>query len=146
MDKNIFAIVANNMKTVKVRFQQLNRETGAMAYISPKEYTYVTDMGLFVGDIVAVYVGHGPTATLKVAKVSTVDEGVDIQPNDDEEYKFVVALLDTDSYDRLVKQKKEVEQELAKAYQEGIRKQFAQQFLGNASKELMTKLGYTKED
>lgn len=145
MDTNIFAIVANNMKTVKVRYQQIDRSTGAREFCSEKEYTYVTDEDLRAGDLVAVYVGSGSTAELKVAKVSTVDDGVDIQPNSDKEYKFVVSLLDTQGYEQVMKQKDEVERELARAYQQNVRRQFAGQILGNASPELMAKLGYSKE-
>lgn len=146
MDKNIYAIVANDTKTVKVRFQELNRDTGEMGFNSKKEYTYVTCFDLAVNDIVIVMVGYGPSSVMKPALVTTVDNGVDITPNDETEYKFVMAKVDFETYDFVMQQKKEVEDELAKAYQLNLKKQFAQQFLGGASQSLLEKLGYEVGD
>ncbi len=145
MDKNLFAITANDTKTVKVRFQQMDKNTGDFGFYS-KEYTYVTTMNLDLLEKVVVYVGSDPTATLKVAQVHSIDAGVDILPNDETEYKFIVSRVNTEDYDYVMQQKSEVERELAKAYQLNLKKQFAQQFLGGASQSLLEKLGYEVED
>lgn len=145
MDKNIFALVANDLCTVKVRFQQFNRANGRIEFCSDKSYTYVSSLLLKVKDYVAVYIGFGNSLELKVAQVVEVDEGVDITPDAKYEYKFIVSKVDMEDYDYVMGQKNEVEKELAKAYQQKIRKQFAEQFLGGVSKEMMTKLGYEEE-
>lgn len=146
MDKNIFAIVANNIRTVKVKFQQLAKDTREFGWHSHL-YTYVTNLNLQVGDLVVVAVGNNPEqAAFKVAMVWEIDENANIAPNSDIAYKYVMGYVNTEDYENLMQQKKEVEAELAKAYQTNIRKQFAQQFLGGASAELLAKLGYEKEE
>lgn len=111
MDKNIAAFLREDAKTIGVRFfrkfdesRNYNRTTllGDDFELSKQEYTYITDIDVAVGDIVAVYAMNTPT----MAIVTRVDQDVDIPPNSDTEYRWVIQKLDFSSYmDNLTKNK-----------------------------------------
>lgn len=95
MERNIAAMMHDEAKTVGVKFQNRAEKVGLQGLPVAKEYTYVTIQPLAVGDLVAVYAG----GAIQVAEVSRVDALLDIEPNDNKEYEWIVQKLDTKPYE-----------------------------------------------
>lgn len=126
MDKNIAALVREDIFTIGVRFPQ--NDSGSRAafnyegqIFSVKEYTYVCDIaGVKVGDTVVVLAN----GCLNLATVFTVHDGVDIEPNADRKYSWVVDKLDVERFEASMAVNKEIEETVGKAYQKNIKQQF----------------------
>lgn len=146
MDKNIVALVREDAKTVKVKFFPESWERNAkvtdfdmireLASAQVKEYIYLTTFDLVPGDLAVVYVGMRPT----VVEVQSVDADVNIEPNDEKQYKWIVAKVDETAYQKLMEQNEELEDILRKEYQARTRRQFREVFLAGASPESVAKL------
>ena len=142
MDKNIVALVREDTRTVKVRFFPdvrvmdthgnvaiIDEDTRYRRKCAGKEYTYVTTCSTIkAGDLCLVFVGERPA----IVEVQSVDDVICIQPNETKEYKWIAAVISTDSYDKLMEQNRQLVAVLSKSYQRTIRKQFRQVFLENA--------------
>lgn len=141
MDKNIAAFLDESAYTVHVQFQ------GTKA----KEYTYVTNVaGFKAGDLVVVPVRvrdiHSRLViagdvllsdhqdefdiSLKVGRITKVDDAVEIEPNSDIEYAWVIDKVDLDSYIATLERNKKLMSVAANAYKKRMRKSFATQILG----------------
>ena len=126
MDKNIAALLRDDARTVGVNFStHLAAENGSPA--SPySEYTYVSHLQLAVGDIVVVK-AKGRVA---LATVSRVDDSVDIEPNADMRYAWVIAKVDVSEHAANMARNAEIERAVSEAYRDNMRRSFAQQILG----------------
>lgn len=138
MDKNIVALVREDTKTVQVKFfpdVRVVDKNGSVAALDDgdrymrktagKEYTYVTTFNCKMGDLALVFVGERPA----IVEIQSVDEVICIQPNEDKEYKWIAAIIETSAYDKLMEQNNAMKAVLAKSYQTTIRRQFRNVFL-----------------
>lgn len=139
MDKNIVALVREDTKTVKVRFfpdmcfdgdPHKNYDTERYTRnLSGKEYVYVTTFDCKPGDLALVFVGERPA----IVEIQSVDEALEIQPNDTRQYKWIAAIVDTSAYEKIMQQNKQLEEILRNEYQKNVRRQFRDVFLASTS-------------
>jgi hypothetical protein len=86
-----------------------------------RRYTYVTDMTtLAPGDTVVVPIKN----TVGLAFVVEVDEDVEIEPDDNVEYRWIVAKVDTEPYRENMRRNAEINTLLAKAKKQNMRDAF----------------------
>ena len=124
MDKNIAAILREDATTCKVVFS-----SGSLPY------TYITNLPIKVEDWVVVPVGAN--GDLKVAEVVQVDDDLEIEPNCDTKYKWVVAKIDMDAHSDNMARNREIENMLDSTYRLNARQAYAQQFLVGADPKLI---------
>ena len=131
MEKNLAAFLREDTKTVGVRFikdlfaNQRDYQATLLGEDSPmdlssKEYTYITDLTLQVGDHVVVFAQSTP----KVVIVTRVDEIVNILPKDQVEYKWVVSKVDYTSYNENAKKNEVITDFVRSAYRKNVKEQF----------------------
>lgn len=128
MDKNIAAILREDTRTVSVCFDITNNE------LLGKLYTYVTHLDLACNDLVVVPVGSDD---LKVAKVVNVSEDLDIEPNCDIKFRWVVGKVDVEAHKANMARNKEIEAMLAHSYRMNARQAYAAQFLTGADPKVL---------
>lgn len=152
MDKNIAAFLDNNAYTVTVVFKAGN--SGSV----PKKYVYVCNIPCVkVGDWIVVDApdfenqvaqlrnGLMPTQNIddymntqpmqmagipKLVLVVGVDKDVNIQPNSDIAYGWVVSTLDLTSYRETLQRNSQITTLVADAYKASMRRSFADHILG----------------
>jgi hypothetical protein len=129
MDKNIAAILREDTKTIKVRF--FNDQGVA----NSGSYTYITHLNVKEGDCVVVPAGG--SNVFKVCEVIEVNEDLDIEPNCDTKYKWVIDVVDTDAAQANFQRNKEIESMLASSYRVNARQAYANQFLVNADPKVI---------
>jgi hypothetical protein len=129
MDKNIAAILREDTKTCSVQFHNEAGAPGSRAYL------YVTHIPLEVGDFVIVPAGSNDL--LKIAEVIHVDEELDIAPNAEFKYKWVVDVIDIKAARENRDRNKEIESMLASTYRINARQAYAQQFLSGADPKVL---------
>ena len=129
MDKNIAAILREDTKTIKVQF--FNQD-GVCAGPS---YTYITHFDVKEGDCVVVPAGANDI--FKVCEVSEVNEDLDIEPNCDIKYKWVVDVVNTNAAHANYQRNKEIESMLSSSYRVNARQAYANQFLVNADPKVL---------
>lgn len=128
MDKNIAAILREDTKTISVQF--VNGEG-----ITSRAYTYVTHLDVKAGDFVVV--PSGSNNLWKIAEVLGVDEELNIEPNSDTKYKWIVCVIDIESWRENQARNREIEKMLAASYRVNARQAYAQQFLSNADPKVI---------
>lgn len=149
MDKNIGALLREGAYTIHVRFFSLpySKQPEPMTLLSigeepvlnlsAKTYTYVTDIvGMKAGDYVVV----SAQGVLQVAVVSSVDEELDIEPNSDIQYRWVVSKVDMEYYRSLQQQLAELNKVLATQYVKNTRRSFRNTFLSGADEETQLRI------
>jgi hypothetical protein len=149
MDKNIAAFLRNDTKTVSVRFIKDNFDKNNPAYanttlldsssefaLSIKVYTYITDLDLKENDLVVVFAQGVP----KVVVVASVHDELQIKPNEDVEYRWVVCKLDLQQYRHNLYANGEISRTVAKSYQTNVRRQFQSMMLDGLDEAAKTKL------
>lgn len=129
MDKNIAAILREDTKTCCVQFHNEN------GIPTSRGYTYVTHIPLEAGDFVIVPTGANDM--LKIAEVMSIDEELDIPPNADIKYKWVVDVIDVKAARENRDRNKEIESMLASTYRMNARQAYAQQFLSGADPKVL---------
>lgn len=129
MDKNIAAILREDTKTISVQF--VNGE----GMTSSRAYTYVTHLDVRAGDYVVVPTGNNNL--WKIGEVLGVDEDLNIEPNADVKYKWVVCVIDSEAWRENHKRNQEIEKMLAASYRVNARQAYAQQFLSNADPKVI---------
>jgi hypothetical protein len=129
MDKNIAAILREDTKTISVQFSNEN------GMPSSRNYTYITHLNVKVGDFVVV--PSGGNDLWKICEVMSVDEELDIEPNADIKYKWVVDVIDKDAAHANQQRNKEIENMLAQSYHRNARQAYAQQFLTGADPRVL---------
>lgn len=140
MDKNIAALLRNDTRTVEIRFPQSQyRGESTENGWSPKTYKYVTTFQHMVGDLVVVEAA----GEIKVGRIEVVHNNVDIRPNEDVAYKWVIQTIDTSVHSANVERNREIEETVSVAYRKNLQRSFAQQILAgveDSDKEKLTKL------
>jgi hypothetical protein len=159
MDKNIAALLREDVKTVRVRFYSGNTLEDLLVDMPNKEnfqdrrafedacakvramnkiklYTYVTDLPVAPGDLVMVYARSLPCIVL----VEVVDKTCAIEPNDPTRYQWVVQKIDLTYFNNLNTANAEIEAVVADAYKTNLRKSFAQQILSGLESSDATRL------
>jgi hypothetical protein len=128
MDKNIAAILREDTKTISVQF--IN-ENGSAS----RNYTYITHLDVVVGDFVVVPAGS--VDMWKICEVTEVHDDLNIEPNSDIKFKWVVDVLDVKAARENQARNKEIEGMLAMSYRVNARQAYAQQFLSNADPKVL---------
>lgn len=132
MDKNIAAILRQDARTIGVRFT--DERTGELG---AKVYTYVTDIEFQIGDKAIVEARE----QLKVVEVCRVDTDLEIEPNSDTTYKWIVGKVNTDRYFANLEKNREIERTLAVAYRNSMRQSYAAQILAGVDEDQRSRLG-----
>lgn len=159
MDKNVAALLRNDVKTVEVRFfLQKDQEAYANSQrskslglgtipedeLSPKTYTYVTTENFEPGDLAMVYVSQIP----RVVRVTEVHAAVQIEPNSSMQYKWIAAKIDLGSHFLNMSKNAEIEDVIAKSYKRNLKSQFKALMLADVAPEdqqlLLAALGEQK--
>lgn len=155
-EKNIAALVREDTKTIGVRFYQGERDYKSanksanqtdqwvdivdldtlVSGLSPKEYTYVTHLDFKTGDLAIVKAA----GELKVAYVSRVDEGCEIEPNLNVKFSWVVDRVNQDEYENQMNINKQLEDTVNKAYKQNVKNQFRSLVLGTIDSEAAAKI------
>lgn len=145
-EKNIAYLVREDVKTIGVRFYFNKNNKAQPAFnlnyspedidallneLSPKQYTYVTNLDFKVGDLAVVRAA----GEIKVAYVSRVDEGCEIEPNQTIKFSWVIDRVDTDEYEKQLEINKELEDTVNKAYKQSVKNQFRQLVMGSIDVE-----------
>jgi hypothetical protein len=137
MDKNIAALLREDTRTVGVVFDQIIKDFDdfddepaakprqPLKPAGAKDYTYVTNLPLAVGDTVVVEA----RGLLTLAWVRRVDDDVKIEPNSDTTFKWVIAQVDLAGHTDNLRRNEEIERTVAEAYRHNMRRSFAQQIL-----------------
>ena len=140
MDKNIVALVREDVKTVKVKFFPDIRVSGELVCTgryqretAGKEYTYVTTFPCKPADLALVFVGERPA----IVEIQSVDGTLNIQLNEGRAYKWIAAIIDTAPYEKLMEQNQKLEDILRNEYQKNIRRQFRDVFLATSSPDTL---------
>lgn len=159
MEKNIAALMRQDARTVHVSYNvdideenqpkyvqkatsspamdlkaygdQFQRPPSKSVPFRQKTYTYVTDLPLKDGDLVIV----DAAGAMKLATVAHIDDVVDIEPNSNIAYKWVVAKVDLTHYEQCMAKNKLITDAVADAYKSNLRRSFAQQILGGMPEE-----------
>lgn len=123
MDKNIAALMRSDTRTVHVSFNTELSSTRNV--VEGKGYTYVTDLVLEVGDLVAVEASD----SMKLATVIQVDDNVEIEPNSNIAFKWIVAKVELLHYETTMTLNKNLTDAVATAYKANLRRSFSEQIL-----------------
>lgn len=126
MDKNIAAILREDTKTCKVTFLDSSSTT---------EYTYITHLDVKVDDYVVVQTGSN--GVLKVAQISGVDDDLEIEPNSDMKFKWVIDIIEIEAARANQARNQEIERMLASTYRTNARQAYAAQFLSGADPKVI---------
>jgi hypothetical protein len=129
MDKNIAAILREDAKTCAVKFTGNNGSSDGIPY------TYVTHLDIEVGDYVVVPTGSQDA--LKIAEVVSVDNDLEIEPNADVKYKWVVDVVNIKAARENRDRNTAIEGMLAASYRVNARQAYAQQFLSGADPKVL---------
>ena len=128
MDKNIAAILREDTKTISVQFVNENG-------VASRSYTYVTHLDMQVGNFVIVPTGSHDL--WKIAEVIGVDDELNIEPNAEIKYKWVIDVVDMQAAHVNQQRNKEIENMLAQSYHRNARQAYAQQFLSGADPKVL---------
>lgn len=126
MDKNIAAILREDTTTISLRLPG-----------SDQELTYVTDLQFQPGDHAVVLSNRD---NYVVGVVVEVHDDLQIEPNSEILYKWVVAKLDVTAYQQNVERNTIIESTLTTTYRKSARRAFALAMLSNATAEDQAKL------
>ena len=129
MDKNIVALLRDGTRSITVKFYTDH----SAGQLEGRGYIYLTtDPTIKEGDDVVVRVGLTP----KVVSVICVDEDLNIAPNSETEFKWVVCRIDYDPYAKLMDDNDALKKLLSKGYQTNMRKQFREAFVSGLPDDL----------
>ena len=136
MDKNIAAFLRDDAKTIGVKFfsQKGDNSTtlvGLDVPVSANTYTYVTDLMLVVGDLVAVFANNRPA----IAVVVRVDETLSIEPKEEIAYQWVISRIDLQEFKKNSEKNKTLTDLIAASYKDNMKKQFKEVILAGISDE-----------
>lgn len=136
MDKNIAALLREDARTVHVifdlkvgEFDEIEAPGTSRHYRSAtpkvKSHTYVTHLDVAENDTVVVEAA----GEIKLALVHHVDSEVKIEPNSNTLYRWVIAKVDMGAHNSNTQRNQDIEQAVADAYRNNLRRSFAQQIL-----------------
>lgn len=126
VERNIAALMREDAKTVEVNFND-----------GSKSYTYITSLDIKVGDHAVVDCGGDD---FKVVQVLEVHDDVEIEPNSDTKFKWLVAKFDLDHYKSNEAKNEQIEKVMATGYRTNIRRQFAASVMACLSDEKKAEL------
>lgn len=147
-EKNIAYLVREDTKTIGVRiykeldpnqikgFSSAETRDDIFSGMSPKEYTYVTNLYFEIGDLAVVRA----TGSIKIAYVSRVDDCCQIEPNESIKYSWVIDKVDVGSYEQQMNINKELEATVNKAYKQNVKNQFRTLIMGSIDSEAAAKI------
>lgn len=127
IDPNIAAIMRDDATTVEVSF-------GA---VGEMPYTYITSVKLELEDYVVV---PGKAGGFTVGKVVGVHDDLQLPPNADITYKWVVAKLDLTNYNANLARNATIEQAVADAYQTNARQSMRAAVMAGMAPDAMQRL------
>lgn len=128
IDPNIAAIMRDDATTVEVSF-------GAEG---ERAYTYITSIKLELEDYVVVPLGK--LGGFTVGKVVAVHDDLQLPPNADITYKWVVAKLDLTDYNTNLARNATIEQAVADAYQTNARQSMRAAVMAGMAPDAMQRL------
>ena len=126
MERNIAALMREDAKTVEVVFNS-----------GSKTYTYITSLDINPGDHAIVDCGGDG---FKVVQIVGVHEDVEIEPNSDTKFKWLVAKFDLEHYKLNEAKNEQIEKVMATGYRTNIRRQFAASVMACLSDEKKAEL------
>lgn len=126
MDKNIAAILREDAHTVSVTFAT---DFEPDVPFGGRCYTYVTDVHLEAGDLVVVEVQSG--TKLSLGRVVKVDDDLNIEPNSDIKYSWIVARVDTKTHSENMVRNAAIEKSIGSSYRKQMRRAMANQILSD---------------
>lgn len=126
MERNIAALMREDAKTVEVTFNN-----------GSKTYTYITSLDINPGDHAVV---DCDSNGLKVVQIVGVHEDVEIEPNSDTKFKWLVAKFDLEHYKLNEAKNEQIEKVMATGYRTNIRRQFAASVMACLSDEKKAEL------
>jgi hypothetical protein len=129
VDKNIAAILREDAKTISIQFLT---NTGGVSMAS---YTYITHLDVVIGNYVVVPAGENDC--WKVAVVEAVHDDLNIEPNSDIKYKWVVSVIDVNAFLENQDRNEKIEKILAASYRTNARAAYANQFLAGADPKVL---------
>lgn len=126
VERNIAALMREDAKTVEVVFNS-----------GSKTYTYITSLDINPGDHAIVDCGGDG---FKVVQIVGVHEDVEIEPNSDTKFKWLVAKFDLEHYKLNEAKNEQIEKVMATGYRTNIRRQFAASVMACLSDEKKAEL------
>jgi len=126
VERNIAALMREDVKTVEVAFNGGN-----------KSYTYITSLDIKVGDHAVVDCGGDG---FKVVQVLEVHDDVEIEPNSDTKFKWVIAKFDLEHHKSNEAKNEQIEKLMATGYRANIRRHFAANMMACLSDEKKAEL------
>ena len=126
VERNIAALMREDAKTVEVAFNG-----------GSKSYTYITSLDIKVGDHAVVDCGGDG---FKVVQVLEVHDDVEIEPNSDTKFKWVVAKFDLEHHKSNEAKNEQIEKLMATGYRANIRRHFAANMMACLSDEKKAEL------
>lgn len=126
VERNIAALMREDAKTVEVTFNG-----------GSKTYTYITSLDINPGDHAIVDCGGDG---FKVVQIVGVHEDVEIEPNSDNKFKWLVAKFDLEHYKLNEAKNEQIEKVMATGYRTNIRRQFAASVMACLSDEKKAEL------
>lgn len=126
MERNIAALMREDAKTVEVTFNG-----------GSKTYTYITSLDINPGDHAIVDCGGDG---FKVVQIVGVHEDVEIEPNSNTKFKWLVAKFDLDHYKSNEAKNEQIEKVMATGYRTNIRRHFAANMMACLSDEMKAEL------
>lgn len=126
VERNIAALMREDAKTVEVTFNG-----------GSKTYTYITSLDINPGDHAIVDCGSDG---FKVVQIVGVHEDVEIEPNSDTKFKWLVAKFDLEHYKLNEAKNEQIEKVMATGYRTNIRRQFAASVMACLSDEKKAEL------
>ncbi len=126
VERNIAALMREDAKTVEVTFNG-----------GSKTYTYITSLDINPGDHAIVDCGSDG---FKVVQIVGVHEDVEIEPNSDTKFKWLVAKFDLEHYKLNEAKNEQIEKLMAAGYRTNIRRHFAANMMACLSDEKKAEL------
>ena len=127
MALNIAALMRDDTKTIEVAFN-----------LSGKPFTYVTHLPVELNDYVVVPVGENEG--LKVARVTTIHEQLEIDPSGDMEYSWVIGIVDMEAHQANKDKNLKIETLVAQAQRNNMRNSFANNVLSMIDPDKRTEI------
>ena len=126
VERNIAALMREDAKTIEVAFNG-----------GSKTYTYITSLDINPGDHAVVDCGNNG---FKVVQVLEVHDDVEIEPNSDTKFKWVVAKFDLEHHKSNEAKNEQIEKLMATGYRANIRRHFAANMMACLSDEKKAEL------
>ncbi len=131
MDKNIPALLRTDTKTIAVSFFQYEQTGGPPPFSTDqliteeKIHIFITDQVINVGELVLVLFGNLP----RIAVVKEAHATLQISPNSDKEYKWVLARVNLSNYYKNITRNGKIIAAVTSAYSDSTKESFTSNLL-----------------